>query len=205
MAELAPNPPQRGARWRSTCATTGRRRCGTAASTPPRPPRGVPKACWCICRPTHRTGCSTTSPRCPPPAAARHRVSPRRFGASSASAPRISRAWQGHGFDLDFTDLFYAGDRTPVADYLREHGWRVTPGPDRGIRRLRTPLRVHDEAPLRDSLAVTAVSPIRERKTHDPTPLNDPRRLLGSGLQRRRHRDVGRRVARVGLTGHPAL
>ena len=33
--------------------------------------------------------------------------------------------WRQHGFDLEMTDLWYAGDRHDVADYLDSHGWRV--------------------------------------------------------------------------------
>ena len=53
----------------STCASTGRVRCGRPGSTRPSPPRGVPKACWRSCPRMPRTGCWTTSPRSAPPAA----------------------------------------------------------------------------------------------------------------------------------------
>ncbi|PQM44758.1 Putative S-adenosyl-L-methionine-dependent methyltransferase [Mycobacterium talmoniae] len=31
--------------------------------------------------------------------------------------------WRQHGFDVDMTDLWYAGDRHDVIDYLNSHGW----------------------------------------------------------------------------------
>jgi methyltransferase (TIGR00027 family) len=37
----------------------------------------------------------------------------------------ISDAWGKHGFDVKLKDLFYDGDRTPVAEYLTGHGWQV--------------------------------------------------------------------------------
>jgi methyltransferase (TIGR00027 family) len=38
---------------------------------------------------------------------------------------QISERWRSFGFDLDAEDLFYAGDRAVVVDYLTEHGWQV--------------------------------------------------------------------------------
>ncbi|ETZ34333.1 methyltransferase, TIGR00027 family protein [Mycobacterium avium MAV_120809_2495] len=38
-------------------------RYGKRGSTRRLPPRGAPRACWCICRNRPRTRCSTTSPR----------------------------------------------------------------------------------------------------------------------------------------------
>jgi methyltransferase (TIGR00027 family) len=37
----------------------------------------------------------------------------------------MNDAWGKHGFDLNLKDLFYAGERTPVVDYLADHGWQV--------------------------------------------------------------------------------
>jgi len=34
--------------------------------------------------------------------------------------------WRGHGFDLDFANLVYLGDRNEPADYLEDKGWRLT-------------------------------------------------------------------------------
>jgi methyltransferase (TIGR00027 family) len=31
--------------------------------------------------------------------------------------------WREHGFDIEMTDLWYAGDRNDVVDYLSTHGW----------------------------------------------------------------------------------
>jgi methyltransferase (TIGR00027 family) len=33
---------------------------------------------------------------------------------------------QQHGFDVDLSQLFYAGERNAVADYLTGHGWQVS-------------------------------------------------------------------------------
>jgi len=33
---------------------------------------------------------------------------------------------QHHGFDVDLSQLFYAGERNAVADYLTGHGWQVS-------------------------------------------------------------------------------
>jgi methyltransferase (TIGR00027 family) len=38
---------------------------------------------------------------------------------------QISDRWRSFGFDLNAADLFYAGDRAVVVDYLTEHGWQV--------------------------------------------------------------------------------
>lgn len=34
--------------------------------------------------------------------------------------------WREHGFDVEMTDLWYAGDRHDVVDYLNDHGWAAT-------------------------------------------------------------------------------
>ena len=33
--------------------------------------------------------------------------------------------WRDHGFDLDFAELVYLGDRNEAAAYLRDHGWQL--------------------------------------------------------------------------------
>ena len=33
--------------------------------------------------------------------------------------------WRSHGFDLDFSELVFLGDRAEVTDYLRDGGWTV--------------------------------------------------------------------------------
>ena len=37
--------------------------------------------------------------------------------------------WRSHGFDLDFSELVFLGDRNDVVDYLRERGWTVEATP----------------------------------------------------------------------------
>nr|WP_142278373.1 class I SAM-dependent methyltransferase [Mycobacterium europaeum] len=46
---------------------------------------------------------------------------------------RISERWQRFGFNVNAADLFYRGERNVVADYLTEHGWRVTAHPAREL------------------------------------------------------------------------
>jgi methyltransferase (TIGR00027 family) len=81
-------------------------------------------------------------------------------GGSSLTerASAIKDAWGEHGFRVDLTDLFYKGERTPVVDYLTDHGWQVH-------ARTRPQVFAHygrdfgDSdvlAPLRNSLSVTA-------------------------------------------------
>ena len=36
-----------------------------------------------------------------------------------------SDRWRDHGFDLDFAELVYLGDRNEAADYLGDHGWQL--------------------------------------------------------------------------------
>jgi methyltransferase (TIGR00027 family) len=36
-----------------------------------------------------------------------------------------SERWRDHGFDLDFADLVYLGDRNEAAAYLGNHGWQL--------------------------------------------------------------------------------
>jgi methyltransferase (TIGR00027 family) len=38
----------------------------------------------------------------------------------------VSDRWQAHGFDLDFNELIYLGDRADVTTYLQGHGWATT-------------------------------------------------------------------------------
>jgi O-methyltransferase involved in polyketide biosynthesis len=65
---------------------------------------------------------------------------------------------QKHGFDVDLAQLFYAGERNPVVDYLARCGWQVS-------ARTRPEVfagygcefpATEDIAPLRNSLAVIA-------------------------------------------------
>jgi methyltransferase (TIGR00027 family) len=41
-------------------------------------------------------------------------------------ANAVSDAWIDHGFDLKLSDLFFAGDRQPVVEYLTAAGWQVS-------------------------------------------------------------------------------
>jgi methyltransferase (TIGR00027 family) len=43
-----------------------------------------------------------------------------------AMADRMKEAtdrWRAHGFDVEMTDRWYAGDRNDVIEYLNSHGW----------------------------------------------------------------------------------
>jgi methyltransferase (TIGR00027 family) len=37
-----------------------------------------------------------------------------------------SERWRDHGFDLDFAELVYLGDRNEAAAYLGDHGWQIS-------------------------------------------------------------------------------
>ena len=39
---------------------------------------------------------------------------------------QASERWRDHGFDLDFADLVYLGDRNEAATYLGDHGWQLS-------------------------------------------------------------------------------
>jgi methyltransferase (TIGR00027 family) len=74
-------------------------------------------------------------------------------------AEAFRERWQQHGFDMNLADLFYKGERNPVVEYLTEHGWQVTA---RSRTDMFTEYGRHfpdgeELAPLRDSLAVTAM------------------------------------------------
>jgi O-methyltransferase involved in polyketide biosynthesis len=74
-------------------------------------------------------------------------------------AEEFRQRWQKHGFDMNLADLFYPGERNPVVEYLTEHGWQVTA---RNRTEMFTEYGRHfpdseELAPMRDSLAVTAI------------------------------------------------
>lgn len=39
---------------------------------------------------------------------------------------QASERWRDHGFDLDFGELVYLGDRNEAASYLGDHGWELS-------------------------------------------------------------------------------
>jgi methyltransferase (TIGR00027 family) len=39
---------------------------------------------------------------------------------------QASERWRDHGFDLDFGELVYLGDRNEASSYLAEHGWQLS-------------------------------------------------------------------------------
>ena len=47
----------------------------------------------------------------------------RRPGGDPERMRKSTERWRSHGFDLDFAELVYIGDRTEVAEYLTGHGW----------------------------------------------------------------------------------
>jgi methyltransferase (TIGR00027 family) len=48
-------------------------------------------------------------------------------GASMGErAKEMSRRWGDRGLDIDLSQLFYAGERCPVVDFLTGHGWQVS-------------------------------------------------------------------------------
>jgi methyltransferase (TIGR00027 family) len=38
----------------------------------------------------------------------------------------VTDQWREHGFDIEMTDLWYAGERNDVIDYLDTHGWATS-------------------------------------------------------------------------------
>jgi methyltransferase (TIGR00027 family) len=70
----------------------------------------------------------------------------------------MSDAWGKHGFDVKLKDLFYDGDRTPVAEYLTGHGWQVyaRTRPDVFAGYGREFPDTEGLAPIRNSLSVIA-------------------------------------------------
>ncbi len=86
------------------------------------------------------------------------------YGQELAERARtIAGAWQGEGFDIDFTELFHHGERNHVVDYLGERGWQVH---TRDRREMFTdygrswppfPTDGTGPTPLQQSVAVTAI------------------------------------------------
>jgi methyltransferase (TIGR00027 family) len=37
-----------------------------------------------------------------------------------------AQQWRNHGFELDFADLIYMGDRNEASGYLADHGWQIS-------------------------------------------------------------------------------
>lgn len=37
-----------------------------------------------------------------------------------------AQQWRNHGFELDFADLIYMGDRNEASKYLADHGWQIS-------------------------------------------------------------------------------
>ncbi|BBY43982.1 class I SAM-dependent methyltransferase [Mycolicibacterium celeriflavum] len=70
----------------------------------------------------------------------------------------ISRQWGENGLDLDISDLFYAGERSHVVDYLTGNGWNVSARnrPEVFARYGREFPETDLLAPMRDSLAIIA-------------------------------------------------
>ncbi|WP_025737517.1 class I SAM-dependent methyltransferase [Mycobacterium genavense] len=38
----------------------------------------------------------------------------------------VTEQWRERGFDIEMTDLWYAGERNDVVEYLRSHGWQTS-------------------------------------------------------------------------------
>ena len=43
-----------------------------------------------------------------------------------AKMREVAEQWRNHGFELDFADLVYVGDRNEASRYLADHGWQVS-------------------------------------------------------------------------------
>ena len=79
-------------------------------------------------------------------------------GAGLQRASAMRSEWQKHGFDVNFADLFYPGERNSVVDYLGGQGWQVSSRsrPDVFRDYGKTFPDTDELAPLRNSLAVIA-------------------------------------------------
>ena len=81
-------------------------------------------------------------------------------GAGLADRSRmVSDRWREMGLDLDMADLFYAGERNAVVDYLEGLGWQVSSRsrPEMFAHYGREFPTGHLSAPLSNSLSVTAI------------------------------------------------
>ena len=98
------------------------------ASTPTNPPRGAPKACMPFLPPDAQDrlldNITELSPAGSQLATENLPEAPatvcRRWPTGCVRSPT---SWREHGFDVEMTDLWYAGDRHDVVDYLSTHGW----------------------------------------------------------------------------------
>lgn len=70
----------------------------------------------------------------------------------------VTEQWREHGFDVNLSDLFYDGERTPVVDHLAAQGWQVSarPRPEVFAAYGRVYPTSEALAPLRNSLSVIA-------------------------------------------------
>ena len=104
-----------------------------------------------------------------------------------------SERWRSHGFDLDFANLVYLGDRNEAAGYLADHGWQL------------------DRQSVQELLAANGLPPLDEddedvgqlrrtaiREWHTRQMSRDGQRQLGPGVQRRHDRHDGGGGARGG-------
>lgn len=71
----------------------------------------------------------------------------------------LTTKWGEHGFDVDLSALWYAGERSHVVEYLTRHGWQVTSQTRAELfAAAGLPLPEGDlGAPLRNSIAVNAI------------------------------------------------
>jgi methyltransferase (TIGR00027 family) len=76
----------------------------------------------------------------------------------AARAKTMGSQWQQHGLDVDLSQLFYAGERNPVVEYLTGHSWQVNARsrPEVFAGYGRDLPDTEELSPLRKSLAVIA-------------------------------------------------
>jgi methyltransferase (TIGR00027 family) len=53
-------------------------------------------------------------------------ISPEDHEKAIERMQQASERWRDHGFDLDFANLVYLGDRNEAAAYLGDHGWQLS-------------------------------------------------------------------------------
>jgi methyltransferase (TIGR00027 family) len=78
--------------------------------------------------------------------------------AMAGRSEALRELWREHGFDLDFANLVFQGERSPVADYLAAREWAVSARtrPEVFAAYGRTYDVPDDFAPMRASLAIVA-------------------------------------------------
>ena len=126
----APAPPPTGGPYPSTFATTGPRRCAPRAVTPAKPTAWSAEGLLPFLPPDAQDRLLDNITALSP--AGSQLATENVQGAGDAVQTMADRMrevtdqWREHGFDIEMTDLWYAGDRNDVVDYLDGRGWATS-------------------------------------------------------------------------------